>query len=473
MINQFREEQLNEIFNILSDGVLVTDPEGNIVFCNEKAAQNYQLPRAKLLGSPISFLLEGGFVDQSFWKLAVSAKKPVTYEQVCKSGKRLINKTQPVLDKRKAIRYVVEQSYSVEELAFQSNLPLERAPVLNQTAELQQKAEETLIAEFKSPAMSQVYNLADNMAPKNINILILGASGTGKSQLAKRIHQNSVRKNGPFITINCSTIPENLLESELFGYMKGAFSGASDRGKQGLVELADGGTLFLDEIGEIPLSLQVKFLQLVQEKTYLPVGGTHPKQVDTRIIAATNKDLLMQVKEGEFREDLYYRLAVVTINIPPLCGRKEDIRKLILHFTHVFNHKHHTDVAFSQNAVEVLLEYSWPGNIRELEHLVEYLILNAEDGYITPSMLPANMQQTGEKRREARPGRETERDGGASEEQTEEAFSEFPSLEEFLDHVQARLIRGLYPKYKSSYKLAERLQISQTKASRLIRKYIR
>lgn len=474
MTVRMEEGQLNAVMDKLYDGVLVTDADGMIILCNEKAASNYMTSKNRLEKSHISYLMETGIIDQSFWKLAAETKKPVTYEQICKSGKRLINKTIPVTDSRKNIRFIIEQTYSVEEFTFETNMPVENVPALKQAASQQSDTMAAPMVDFKSPAMMQVYNLADNMAHRNINILILGSSGTGKSQLAKRIHNNSTRKNGPFITVNCSTIPENLLESELFGYMKGAFSGANDRGKQGIVELADGGTLFLDEIGEIPINLQAKFLQLVQEKTYLPVGGVHPRKVDTRIIAATNKDLFAQVKKGMFREDLYYRLSVVTITLPPLHERKEDIVELISYFTHVFNHKYDMDVVFSKNTTDILKNYSWPGNIRELEHLVEYLVLNTPGEYVMPSMLPEEIQKHKEKEIDVL----KEADGSEPVsvirgDLSEKGFSDFPSLEAFHEHFEAAFIRELYPKYKSSYKLAERLKISQTKASRLIRKYVK
>lgn len=476
------QRELNEILNLLTDGILVTDTKGIILFCNSAAASSYGVSKTKLTGKPITFLLENGIIDQSFWKLAVSAKKPVTYEQICSSRKQLINKTIPVLNQNHQICYIIEQTYCVQELVFDSNAQeILDSSILNQSARPQQADSGAPMAEFTSSAMAHVYNLADNMASKNINILILGASGTGKSRLARRIHDNSTRKNGAFVTINCSTIPENLLESELFGYMKGAFSGASSRGKQGLVELADGGTLFLDEIGEMSLNMQVKLLQLIQEKTYLPIGGMHPKQVDARIIAATNKDLFQQVKNGVFREDLFYRLAVVTITMPALKDRPDDIIKLVHHFTHVFNHKHNMDISFSPSTIDRLTQYSWPGNIRELEHLIEFLILNAKGEYITPYMLPANILSESHSKlhsgikalpHEADSVFQNSGNAAASPQDTG-SLSQFESLDQFLEYWESAFVKEMYAACGTSYKLAERLHISQSKASRLIRKYVK
>ncbi len=467
----------DDILNSLTEGILITDTKGNILFCNKQASKNYRLPITKLLHHNVCDLADKGIIDQSYNELSSSTGKTVTYEQTVNSKKHFICKTIPYFDGDNKIKYIIEQTFSLDELAFDSNNKISRASAPSSSGEKKPQADEIPLLPFKSSAMAQVYHLADNMAPKNINILILGPSGTGKSKLAKRIHDNSQRKDGPFVTINCSTIPENLLESELFGYTKGAFSGASSEGKQGLVELADEGTIFLDEIGEMPFNIQSKLLQLVQDKTYIPVGGVHPRKVDARIIAATNKDLFSQVKNGLFREDLYYRLAVVTIAIPPLKDRPDDVKRLIDHFTHVFNYKHNTDIVFNKSATDALLKYSWPGNIRELENLIEFLILNAEDEYITPHMLPANIAgRAAEIPAELYTETISEDASGQSRadgDDSIEKYDKYESLEDFIESCESKLVTALYPKYNSSYKLAEKLRVSQSKANKMIRKYIK
>lgn len=467
-----KNTDLNQILNTLAEGILIADPSGQILYCNDICADHYALHLNKLLNHNIRTIASSEVVDQSYNELAASTGKTITYEQVCSTGKRLINKTIPYFDENNNLKYIIEQTFSLEELLFNSNSEISESFFSHPLAAAQPEikasnSEEPLLVEFKSHAMSQMYNLADNMAPKNINILILGPSGAGKSQLAKRIHNNSPRKDKSFVTINCSTIPDNLLESELFGYAKGAFSGADERGKKGLVEVADGGTIFLDEIGELPLSIQSKLLQLVQDRTYLPIGGIKEKHIDARIIAATNQDLFEHVQNGQFRADLYYRLAVVTITMPPLSDCPEDIKRLITHFTHVFNHKHNTNVIFAKPTLDLLLKYSWPGNIRELEHLVEFLILNSKEDYITPSMLPVNIIGTN-----FDPSK-MKREANNTVPQTSDAdFDSFVSLNDFNDTCERMFIRHFYQTYNSSYKLAERLKISQSSANRLIKKYI-
>ncbi|OZV10864.1 hypothetical protein CIW83_17835 [Tissierella sp. P1] len=209
-----------------------------------------------------------------------------------------------------------------------------------------------------------------------------GESGVGKGVLSYFLHNNSLRYNKPFIKINCGAIPENLLESELFGYEKGSFTGANKDGKVGLIQLADKGTLFLDEIGELPLNLQVKLLNVIQNKELTKVGGTTTIPIDIRIIAATNRNLQDMVKNKAFREDLYYRLKVVPITIPPLRERKEDIPPLILNFLNRFNEKYNYNKKISPEAMKILLSYNWSGNIREIENLIERLVVTTNDDII-------------------------------------------------------------------------------------------
>lgn len=281
-------------------------------------------------------------------------------------------------------------------------------------------------------------------------VLITGESGTGKTMLARYIHSNSRRASAPFVTINCASIPENLIESELFGYVSGAFTGAGQKGKVGLVETANGGTLFLDEIGTLPLNLQSKFLQLVQEKSYLPVGGVKLKTADVRIISATNLDLSKQVEDGVFREDLYYRLRVIEFHMPPLRERTDALDPLIDHFLTYYNQKYQIAKTISIRARETLKRHSWNGNIRELQYVIERIMVTSLDGCIQPEDIPP-LQST------------------ASEES--EHQGEEQSFDQSMEAFERKLLRRAYQKYGSSYKVAAALGISQTKASRLLRKY--
>ncbi|MCX8084457.1 MAG: sigma-54 dependent transcriptional regulator [Calditerrivibrio sp.] len=236
---------------------------------------------------------------------------------------------------------------------------------------------------FRSPYMTQIFSIAKDVAESEATVLITGESGTGKEVLARFIHEHSKRK-GDFVAINCAAIPESLIESELFGYERGAFTGAVNR-KEGKFELAEGGTLLLDEIGEIPINLQAKLLRVLQEKEIERLGGTKKQKVDVRIIATTNRNLREEVKNGNFREDLFYRLNVINIEIPPLRERKEDIEPLTLFFIDKYCSINKKPLKkLSKDALELLLNYDWPGNVRELEHTIERAVILSKDHFITP-----------------------------------------------------------------------------------------
>ncbi len=244
--------------------------------------------------------------------------------------------------------------------------------------------------------MQQIYGLLEKVSPSDSTILIQGENGTGKELVAKAIHYNSPRKNAIFLAQNCSAFNDNLLDSELFGHVKGAFTGAV-KDKKGLFEMANGGTLFLDEIGDTSLAMQVKLLRVLQEGTFLPVGATQPRKVNVRVLAATNKPLKEMIGKGEFREDLYYRINVINVTLPPLRERKEDIPLLMDHFLE----KRCAEIglitkAFSNKAMEKILDFDWPGNVRELENEIERLVvLSGDEKTITPELLSGKITEFG------------------------------------------------------------------------------
>lgn len=245
----------------------------------------------------------------------------------------------------------------------------------------------------RSDRMLEVFQLVEKVGSTDSTILIYGETGTGKGLLARAIHENSKRKNNPFIQINCGAIPENLLESELFGHVKGAFTGATSS-KAGKFERANGGTIFLDEIGDMSPDLQVKVLRVLEEREFEPVGGTRTVKTDVRIIAATHRDLEEEVQRGNFREDLFYRLYVVPLTLPPLRERKADIPYLTSHFLEIFNLKNDRELlGISQDAMDIMTHYSWPGNVRELRNLVERLVVIHGEGEINSGDLPERIMK--------------------------------------------------------------------------------
>ncbi len=246
----------------------------------------------------------------------------------------------------------------------------------------------------KSEKMQKIYDLLEVVSDTDSNVLIVGETGTGKKLVARALHYNSSRREYPFVTISCAAIPENLLESELFGHEKGAFTGAVER-KLGKFEVANGGTIFLDEIEELPKPLQAKVLRVIEDKEFERVGGTETIKVDVRIVAATNRNLKELVEEGKFREDLYYRLKVVTIVLPPLRERREDIPLLVEHFIKHFNRKMERNIkGLSRSAMDIILDYDWPGNVRELENAIEHAFIHCRGEIIQPAHLPEEIVES-------------------------------------------------------------------------------
>lgn len=281
----------------------------------------------------------------------------------------------------------IEKPFSPEELLNVVERSIERRNLILENTRLRQEVQalyrvENIVGDSK--AIQRVFNLIATVAPTESTVLITGESGTGKELVARAIHYNSPRREGPFIVVDCGTIPENLMEAELFGYMRGAFTGATDTQK-GLIEVAKRGTLFFDEIGNLSLNLQAKLLRLLQEREFRPIGGRELIRADIRIIAATNKDLLSLVKEGFFREDLFYRLNVFPIYMPPLRERKEDIPALANHFLKKYSKESGKDVRFiSAEAMKKLFLYDWPGNIRELENVIHRAVILSQGDTVRP-----------------------------------------------------------------------------------------
>jgi transcriptional regulator with PAS, ATPase and Fis domain len=297
--------------------------------------------------------------------------------------------------------------------------------------------------------MEEIYDLALRLADVDSTVLILGESGVGKEVLARTIHQNSSRRNGRFLKINCGAIPESLMESELFGYEKGTFTGGNKEGKKGIIVSAHNGTLFLDEIGELPPHLQVKLLQVLQEKRVTPLGSTDPIEVDVRFIAATNRNLEEMVKKGEFREDLYYRINVIPITIPSLRERKEDIPFLIDHFFQSCNRKYGKSVSLDERAMQLCVDYPWYGNVRELQNFVERLVVTSSRELTTPEYLPNHIRESVQRK------------------DTQDRFS----LKEELEEYEKKLLRQALQKSRTMKEVSQKLGVDISTISRKIKKY--
>lgn len=362
------------------DGIWITDHVGKILFANSANAKLLGVPRSELENKTTQELQDEGVFQTSAILEALQTRQQVS--KVCNNPRTCLTvlaTATPVFNEAGDIQYIFNNVRDITALnEMRESLQDKDEIIRQQNSQMEtmrlRLGVGTIIANSK--AFTQVVELARRAATfDGATVLILGESGTGKEVISELIVNTSPRKDKPYLQINCGAIPENLIESELFGYEKGAFTGADAKGRKGLFEAANGGTVFLDEIGDLPLHMQVKLLRVLQQKRIVRVGGTETVNLDVRIIAATNKDLKQMVKEGRFREDLYYRLNVVPIEIPPLRDRKEDILPLVNHFLTVANRKYHTNKSIYSDTIDVLESYSWPGNVRELENLMENLVI--------------------------------------------------------------------------------------------------
>jgi PAS domain S-box-containing protein len=380
-----------EIFRHSFDGIFVADGAGYTLMVNEGCERNYDLKAVDMIGRHVSEFEKAGWIRPVVAAQVARTGQRISTTQHTHTGKTILVTGIPLTDAAGNVRKVIINSRDTTELLqlqdalAQAQEKLRRADEENEALRLQNL--QVPDAVLRSEPMRRVAELAARVARVDATVLVTGQSGVGKDVIANLIHRRSQRADKPFIKINCGALPHDLLESELFGYEPGAFTGAQRGGKRGLVELADGGTLFLDEIGDMPFDLQVKLLQVLQDRTIVRVGGTGAIAVDVRVIAATNRDLKSMVEARTFRDDLFYRLNVVPIQLPPLVQRKDDIAPLVQHFMTEFNGRYGCRRTVSEQAMALLLAYDWPGNVRELRNVIERLVVTCESDIIDPEFL--------------------------------------------------------------------------------------
>ena len=377
------ETYFDSILDVLSDGIYVSDRDGNTLKVNTMYEKLIGLKREDLVGRKVQDLVKEGVFDLVLNPQIVKTGQPATSVQTTKKGQKLILNGHPIFDEEGKVALVVTFVRDVTVMSQLRDQIAAQNKLLEQLRTNVQYINEESIQKFplngfKSREMVHLTKLIEKIAATDAAVLILGETGVGKEFFARSIHRASPRGDKTFFKVDCTTIPENLIESELFGYAAGAFSGANVKGKSGLFEMADHGTLFLDEIGELPLAMQVKLLRVLQDQEILPVGSTRVRKVDVRIIAATNSDLEKNVEEGRFRSDLYYRLRVAVLSIPPLRDRREDIMPLAHHFLNKYAARYKKEVHFGSTIEDVFINYRWPGNIRELENLIASQVVTCE-----------------------------------------------------------------------------------------------
>jgi PAS domain S-box-containing protein len=392
--NALLRHELQVILDSIHDGIWMIDPDGITRCVNRSLTRITGIRPEEVLGKHVSALMHDGRFTSCVTLEALKKQAPVTMFDDYATGKRCLNTSTPIFDDAGKIRLVVASIRDISELEILQSKLAEAEREAYDYKEQLERIEKTGHAVFFAggAAMRKCLHDLDRAARAPSGVLILGETGTGKSLAANLIHQKSGRRDGPFIIVNCAAIPPSLLEAELFGYEKGAFTGAALQGKKGVFELADKGSLFLDEIGELPLNMQAKLLHALDSCSFRRLGGVRNISVDVRILAATNKPLEALVASGDFRADLYYRLRVISVTLPPLRAHPEDIRGMAQHFLDETCKRHGNMKFFDPRVLACFTAHAWPGNVRELRATVEFLAVMTEGAVIKLRDLPTHMQ---------------------------------------------------------------------------------
>ena len=458
-------DQIIPILNVITDAVFIDDADGVCQWCNDACEEMYNIEYDEIVGRHVEDLEKSGIFTPSVTRRVLEEKREITIIHENRFGRRLLTTGSPVFVPMtsgewvaagegrysRTIAFVLTTSRDITQISTVQEQPDTPGSALLKARNLDVPEDiDTSFIVSESEAMHNVMALTKKLASVNTTVLITGESGVGKGLIARQLHEEGVRWKKPFVTVNCGAIPDNLIESELFGYVAGAFTGSRADGKQGLFEAAQDGTIFLDEISELPLNLQVKLLQVIQERQITPVGGTRPIPVDVRIISATNRNLEELVKEGRFREDLYYRLNVVPINVPSLRERPADIIPLIQMNIARCNRELGETKSISPDALSILLKYPWPGNIRELQNIIERLVITTSHNVITEDDIFIFIKEA------------------AEDNQINYADT---SLAAALERAEKEILSRALENYKSTRAIARVLKVSQPTIVRKLNKY--
>ncbi len=450
--------ELQAIIDSSSDGLFVCDGDANVIRVNPASEKIHKRPASEMVGRNMRELIPEGFIDRSAALEACLQKKTVSLLQTMPNNRKLISIGTPVFDQAgELIRVVVSERDITEIDTLQRELENQEAikdQFRHQMLEMQQTEIENRKIIARSPNMIKALRQAMRVATADSSVLILGESGVGKGVIADIIHHNSRRADRPLIKINCGAIPESLVEAELFGYEKGAFTGASAGGKPGQFELANEGILFLDEVAELPLSAQVKLLRFLEDGRITRLGGTDERKVDVRVLAATHRDLEDMVEKGTFRLDLYYRLNVIPIHVPAVRERKDCLVPLLRHYIDHFSLVNHESKRLSRAAVDALANYAFPGNVRELMNICERLVVMSETEVIDLVDLPVQI-------------------AGSVKARLPEAMDwpETVTLQEALETVERNLLSKARERYRSQARIAEVLGVNQSTIARKLKRY--
>lgn len=457
-------KKLDTVIESSYDGIYITDGKGVTTRINKAYERITSIEPETILGKPIQGLVDQGIISKACSLLVIETKSVQTIQQTLASGKVILVTGTPIFDDLGNIEMVVNNVRDITELIQLKEALQEqerKADFFNEELErLRKKLLRKPQIYSQNDAMKKLVTTAKRVAAHDTTVLLYGETGVGKEVFAEYMHRHSSRRKKKLVKINCGAIPETLIESELFGYDKGAFTGANQQGKIGLFEEADGGTLFLDEIGELSPNVQAKLLRVLQEHEIQRLGSVETKKIDVRIIAATHQDLLKMAEKGQFRMDLYYRLSIIPLSIPPLRERKEDLHLLINDFLDHLNATYAQQKKLSKAAYEALFNYDWPGNIRELKNVIERIFVLSSDALIEASALPfSNAQLEGDSRNESF--------GINQHEGIQLQLTEDLSLKKAVETLEAQMIQNAYLQYGNVRDAAKSLGID---ASTFVRK---
>ncbi|HSH47491.1 MAG TPA: sigma 54-interacting transcriptional regulator [Halomonas sp.] len=463
---------LKTIVETAHDHFFIVAPDGRILQVSPGAAAVYGMSCAELCATTVQQLEAEGVLQPSVSMQVVRTGRPVQLVQTTSTGRSVIAQAHPVYDGDALVAVVsrsmdltdlqlLQQEYALLQRRFSEHLRQDRA-LEESAAALEDELDELQV---KSRLMREVALLLRRVAPTDATVLMLGESGVGKTLFARQLHRWSSRRDGPFIDVNCAAIPENLFESEMFGYRQGAFSGAAPGGRVGLIEQAAGGTLFLDEIGELPLAMQTKLLKTIQDGRITRLGGTESRRVDFRLVVATNQDLAQRVEQGRFRLDLYYRLNVIPVTLPPLSERREDIPGLVERQLKRLNRRYGQDKMLGRDVWPALMGRAWPGNVRELENVMERAWLSSDDVIAQRHLDPAGAREEPRRDSVASP-----REGDALS-HADLAVDGQEGLKATLERVERDILARCCDNLTTTYAIAERLGISQPSVVRKLKRH--
>jgi len=448
---------LDTIIDSSYDGLWICDKEGKVIRINKASERINGVKAQDVIGKYMDELIANGFFDKSVTLEVLKRRTAVTMIQEIKGRKRILVTGNPIFDEKNEITFVVTNDRDISELDNLRSQLLETQALargyISKLSELEMTGINLSNIVFRSNEMERILKMALRAAEVDSTVLLLGESGVGKGMIAKLIHKHSDRNQGPFVRVDCAGIPESLIETELFGYEKGAFTGARTEGKTGFFELANKGTLFLDEIGEIPATSQSKLLRFLEDHELIRVGGTEPREIDVRVIAASNRNIEEMVTSNSFRKDLYYRLNVVPIRIAPLRERRDDILPLLFHFLEKFNKTHRKKKILSPEAIETVCKYDFPGNTRELANIVESLAVVTEKERIEDRDLPNVIL------------------GYVNQEMPFPFVFDGIPLKDALGKCEGLIIERAMKKYGSQREAAMALKVNQATISRKIKKF--